>query len=190
MGRLFIGFALPEKLQRRLGEECDRLRLSGTRVKWVQPELMHLTLRFIGEVADRDLPEVHEVVSDESAGTGVLKLVARGLGTFPPGESPRVVWCGVVGETDDETEALAGLQKRLDRRLVEMGFRRARGRFRPHVTLGRIRDPRNAGDLLERMGPGVRREFGHFQVPEITLFESRLRPTGPEYVALEQAPLA
>lgn len=189
MARLFIAFRLPGRLGRRLAEECDRLRLSGAHVKWVKPELMHLTLRFLGEVADRDLLEVHQVLREEAAGTGVLKVVAKGLGTFPPSGPPRVVWCGVTGETEEESEALLDLQRRLDRRLTEMGFRRARGRFRPHVTLGRLRNPAHWEDLVERIGPARRREFGHFQVPEIVLFESRMHPTGPEYVALEEAPL-
>ena len=172
MARLFLALTLPEKLQRRLGEEADRLRLSGAHVRWVSPDLYHVTLRFLGEVSDSELPDLDDVLDQAVPGVGSLKLVAKGLGATPSLDRPRVITCGIVGRDEAEQEELLELNQRIEKGLVELGYRREKRRFRPHLTLGRVRGDENLDSLTERIGPTVRREFGHFECHEVTLFES------------------
>ena len=189
MPRVFMAISLPEVLRQRLGEETDRLRLTGARVIWVDPRLYHVTLRFLGEVADPDLPELCSILDEEASGTGALQLVARGLGALPSIERPRVLTCGLAGRDPDETEALQDLRRRLNRRCRDEGFRPERGRFDPHITLGRLRGPEHTDRLAERIGPAVRREFGHFRVAEVALLESSEDRHGRIYVPLHVAAL-
>lgn len=185
--RVFFALPVPERVARRLGEEADRLRLAGARVRWVPPANYHVSLRFVGEVPETALPELGHLLEEEGAGTGALRLVARGLGWFPQGSRrPRVLWCGVTGESAEETDMLGVLHGRLDRRLKDLGYRPEKGRFHPHVTLGRVRGPERVRELTERMGPGARREFGRFTAREAVLFESTRGERGPVYAPLQR----
>ena len=193
MARLFLALPLPPKLRHRLHEETDRLRLAGAEVAWVKEENYHVTVRFLGEVADADLLHLDPVFRDAAAQVPPLKLVAKGLGWFPERgheDTPRVVWCGIAGEEDAHFDALQQLQRTVEAAIRPFGFRREKGPYRPHITLGRVRSPHNAPELVSRMGPGQRREFGHFVCREIALIESRLTKVGPEYTALQGFPLA
>jgi 2'-5' RNA ligase len=190
MLRLFIAIPLPTRVQRRLAEESDRLRLAGAPVRWVGPENLHITLRFLGEVAEAELLGLIDILKDVVPGVGGLELVARGLGAYPSLSRPRVVWCGVTGRDEEELEELQDLYRRLDRELGKAGFRRDRRSFAPHVTLGRVRGTRNLDGLIERLGPSLRREFAHFSVKEIVLFESHQGRQGSVYTPVQTVSLA
>lgn len=186
MARLFLALTLPERLQDRLGEEIDRLRLSGAAVAWVAPRKLHLTLRFLGEMDPGRLLTLDPLIREACAGTGALRLLARGLGAFPDASRPRVVWCGVEGEDPDVAERLQDLHRRIERAARSEGFRPEKGGFEPHVTLGRVKSPLNVSSLLERMGPAVRREFGRFEATKLVLLESHLRASGSSYEEVQE----
>jgi RNA 2',3'-cyclic 3'-phosphodiesterase len=172
MPRTFFGFMTPPKVSTRLAEECGKLAVSDARVRWTPPELMHVTLRFLGETRDDVVPEAAAVLTEAAAEIGPMRLVARGLGSFPKDEPPRVVYVGVVGESPEDEARLRLLRKRLDDGAKSLGLRPEKGSFTPHVTLGRLRADDGADDLLRRLGPGVRREFAHFRIDAASLFES------------------
>lgn len=190
MPRTFLALPLPERVRKRLSEESDRLRLSGAHVTWVRPTNYHVTVRFLGDVEFDDLQVIDPVVRNAADGVGKLRLVVKGLGAFPEEGEPRVVWCGLDAAESVDLELLHDLKKDLDDELSAHGYRREKAAYRPHVTLGRVRSPRNIESLRERLGPAVRREFGHFTASEIVLYESTRSRDGMLYTPLQRFPLA
>jgi 2'-5' RNA ligase len=191
MARAFVAFSVPPRLRTRLAEEADRLRLLGTPVAWVNPINYHATLRFLGEVRDEDLLTLHPLLEEVISATQAMRLVAKGLRVVPETGTARTVWCGVAGEDEEGDELLQDLHRRLNTGLASAGYRREKGPFLPHVTLGRIRDADAAQvELLrEKVGPAVRREFGHFRLDDVVLFESRRMREGMVYTPLHTFPL-
>lgn len=190
MARAFVALALPAKLRQRLSEEADRLRLAGAAVSWVRPENYHITIRFLGELADEDLLVLDPRLRGAAAASAPLPLTARGLGTFPePGsDPPRVIWCGVT-EEDAAHGDLQALRDGVQEALRGQGCRTEKGLFRPHIALGRVRSPLNAAPLMERMGPAVRRAFGTFVARDLILYESVRTKQGMAYEPLQRFPL-
>lgn len=134
---------------------------------------MHVTLRFLGETRDDVLVDASGLLRDAAKGVRALKLVVKGLGTLPDDGPPRVVTVGVCGMDDAHEASLHGLRTRLNDGARAYGFRPEKGVFRPHVTLARLHGGTDGVELLlKKMGPGVRREFAHFRVEEVALFES------------------
>lgn len=185
MARTFFALTLPGKLRARLVEEQERLSAGGARVSWVPLENFHITLRFVGEVLDRDLVDVVRAGTKAFAGTKAMNLVAVGLSGSPSIEELRVVQCGVRGLTPDDEARLRELRARLDEHLEPCGWRPERGLFVPHVTLGRVRKGKETLGLAAKMGPAVRREFGHFAAREAGLFQSFEHPDGVSYTPLQ-----
>ena len=157
--------------------------LRGLKVTWVPPVNMHQTIRFLGGI-DRELVEVVarklEAVAERVA---PFEVTARGLGCFPSPQSPRVLWVGLL----DASSGLLQLYEELSRELEDVGFERERRPFHPHVTLGRVRHGRS--DLGPLVQAHADRVFGTSPISELVLYESRLRRTGAEYVALARKPL-
>jgi 2'-5' RNA ligase len=185
--RTFIALELPAEVREFLGRCQERLRRSGGDVKWVRPDLIHLTLLFLGEVPTAMLPDLEAAVRGAvaAASRGPIALRAAGVGRFPPRGMPRTVWAG-VGEAGT---LLADLQKAVAE-ATEVYAEKAEDRgFSPHLTLGRVRggrDLRTLASAIEAMtteaGPG-------FEAHEIVIFKSVLAAEGPTYTALARIPL-
>jgi 2'-5' RNA ligase len=187
--RLFFALPIPEKLARRLAKEVIRVERLAAAARWVPPEAYHVTLRFLGQVETEAVLELHDLALVIAGRFRPLELVARGLGGFPNPKLPRVVTCGVQGRDEEEERELQALREALDEGLSARGWHREKEPFRPHVTLGRIPDPAEAAAVGERLGPGARREFGHFRAPELVLFESRGGPARTRYWPLARVRL-
>ena len=167
-----------------------RMRLSGVRigvaadargVRWVEPENLHLTLAFLGEVEESSLPLIEDAVyAATEAESDPLRLSAQGLGGFPDDRSARVLWAGV----DGDVPRLIALRKRLVGELRNAGFEVDARRFRPHITLARFRSAQPLPSRLARL-----QEFGEWQVDELQIVESHLRPSGARYVVRADVPL-
>ncbi|MFQ5826406.1 MAG: RNA 2',3'-cyclic phosphodiesterase [Dehalococcoidia bacterium] len=182
--RCFIAIELPPEVKSSLAQLQDRLRQGGfSGVRWVDPEGIHLTLKFLGPVAAHRLPQIKECLAQAAQGIGPFSLELAGTGVFPNPSRPRVAWVGLSGEV----EKLAQLQKDIDLELVPLGFpREARG-FTPHLTLARLR---------EGTAPQERQRFGRqvvstsFEAPvpvpveQISLIRSQLTPGGAIYTHL------
>lgn len=185
MARTFFALTLPGKLRARLIEEEERLSAGGARVAWVPLENFHVTLKFVGEVLDRDLEGVMRAGATAFAGAKAMHLVAVGLAGTPSMEELRVVQCGVRGVGAADESQLHALRGRLEAALEPFGWRPERGSWSPHITLGRVRKGKDPLGLAEKMGPAVRREFGHFSAREAGLFQSFEHPDGVTYTPLQ-----
>jgi 2'-5' RNA ligase len=184
--RLFLAIELTDAAREAIAAEQERiavrLRSSSGRPRFVKPEHMHLTLVFLGEVADERVPAIVEAGATPIAQSSFV-VGFGGIGTFPPRGAPRVLWLGVV---EGEREVIA-LQAAVAARLVSLGVPPEARPFHPHLTLARWRDGQGADRPPAEAG--TPKTIARVEVRTVTLFQSRLSSNGPTYTALAQAPL-
>jgi RNA 2',3'-cyclic 3'-phosphodiesterase len=187
MIRTFVAVEASEAVRRRAEELIDALRVAGADVKWVERQNMHLTLKFLGDVPSRDIPEVCRAVQSAVAAAQPLELHLRGAGAFPSAGRPRTVWLGAA----EGEEELAAVQHQVDLALRKLGHPKEDRRFEPHLTLGRVR---GGGSTIAELGRLLKQhaafDAGHFQIAEAIVFSSRLTAKGPIYAALCRAELS
>ena len=174
--RLFVAVNLPGPLKGRIAGLQRELALTGADVKWVEEENLHLTVKFLGEVAPERLAALEGALARAVPACRAFRLELSGLGTFPPRGVPRVLWVGVGGEV----EAFRDLHRAVERSLAALGYPEEDREFRPHLTLGRVRSPRGVDALRHRMA-ALDGAYGDLAVGEVALMESRLTPRGPVY---------
>ncbi len=181
--RTFIAIALPEEVRRGLGRVQGELKRSHPPVRWVSPEKVHITLKFLGEIPAEEVETVCQVAARVAASSAPFELEAARAGVFPNLRRPRVVWVGVQGDLP----TLHALQARLERELAQVGFPEEARPFSPHLTLGRVQDrasPAEARSLGHAVAELEVPPLGRWWVEEIVVMRSDLRPEGPLYTPL------
>ena len=179
--RAFIAIDLPESVKSFLSEAQEALKLYGFRVKWVRPQNIHLTLKFLGDTATADMNKIAEAMRLAARDCPGISLAARGIGVFPNVRRPRVIWAGL----DGQLEILANLQQTLDAHLADAGFARDSRPFKSHLTLGRVKG-KIAPDRIKTAVDKLKEfESEPFGISEIILFKSELRPTGAIYTRVQ-----
>lgn len=182
--RAFLAIDIPEDIRRRIVDLLQALQPTTNIVRWTRPEGLHITLKFLGELA----PEQIEAVKTQLASIRLpapLPLQVRGAGYFPNERSPRVIWLGIAAGPE-----LAELAGRVEENLAAVGIPREDRPLSSHLTLGRLRTPDRipaVKELLRRREP---LEFGSFTAEEFYLFESQLSPGGSTYRKIARFPLA
>jgi 2'-5' RNA ligase len=183
--RAFVAIELESSIKDGISAVLAGLRRLDCAVRWVRPEGIHLTLKFLGEISPDRALRVRSEMDRVAARHSGMSLEVAGTGTFPPkSRSPRVIWIGVT-----QNSALARLQADLDKRLEKLGFEREKRRFHPHLTVGRIKAPRGLEPLMEALSRHAETSFGRMTVSHLTLFESTLKPTGAEYSRIHASEL-
>ncbi|HUV53432.1 MAG TPA: RNA 2',3'-cyclic phosphodiesterase [Dehalococcoidia bacterium] len=182
--RAFIAIELPRPVRAALARLQDGLRASRTTsVKWVDPAGIHLTIKFLGNIDAGEIPELSKVLRDAVKGTAPFHLKLENTGAFPNIRAPRVVWVGVGGET----EQLLTLHKKVEQALIPRGFAPENRAFSPHLTLGRVREGAQPGEL-RRLGDGIAalntEEELVFSVDSLNLMRSQLTREGAIYSCL------
>jgi len=178
--RTFVAIELPEEVRAYLADCQERLRRAGGDVKWVRPDLIHLTLVFLGEVPTEALADLEKSVRDAASGPVAMALRAGGAGRFPPRGLPRVIWIGI----EEPSGKLLALQKALADATAAFAEKAEDRAYQAHLTLGRVRGPKGARDL-EGILDSMRGQTGPtFEAREVTIFKSALGPQGPTYTAL------
>jgi 2'-5' RNA ligase len=180
--RCFIAIEIPSEIRSALIELQNDLRSAGADVAWTNPDNIHLTLKFLGEIDKKLISEVEQVCLKTIADVPPFKLKISGTGVFPNARHPRVLWVGLGGEI----ERLEQLQEQLDERLAGIGFDNEEKDFQPHLTLGRIRSNKNLRELLARSDSYTLPALS-FVVQEIVLMKSDLLPSGACYSELAKA---
>ncbi len=183
MIRTFIAVKISDSSRKSLSELIERLRESRADVKWVTPENVHLTLKFLGDVDERKVDEISGKVSDACKGTRPFEMSLKGLGAFPNARRPSVIWVGV----DDGREDLADLNGKIERELEAIGFEREKRKFSPHLTIGRLRRDGRQGDLKDRLSADF--NGGDSTVDRVIVMKSMLTPKGPIYEELRETVL-
>ncbi|MBA7627247.1 RNA 2',3'-cyclic phosphodiesterase [subsurface metagenome] len=187
--RSFIAIELPDELKSELVQLEARLKSGGQfRVKWVDPNGIHLTLKFLGDIAADRVEEIVGAMEEAARGISTFQLKVKGLGVFPNPKRAQVAWVGLSGEVDK----LAQLQKSVESKLVPLGFAPESRRFTPHLTLARLRN---------QVSPDERQRFGQLitgtafeadcaiEVAAISLIRSQLTREGAIYTRINSARL-
>ena len=185
--RLFVALEIPAAVRDNLAALIAELRELSARVadkrpRWVRPENLHVTLKFIGEVSPAKLEGIQGALSAIRSEAPV-EITFRGLGFFPNEQHPRVLWAGL-----DSSANLPTLAGNIDVALETRGVERERRAFTPHLTLSRIEPPGLHEKLRATIQKNGEREFGSFQTREFHLIESKLKPSGAEYTTLASYP--
>jgi len=183
--RTFIAVPVDDAIRSRLAQAQDRLRAAPCTVKWVRPEQMHVTVKFLGEIEPEAVSAVAEAMAAAARGMAPFDMAITGLGAFPGRGAPRVVWAGA-----DDDGSLAAFHDRLEEHLEPLGVERETRAFSAHLTIGRARDRRGAGPLRRPIDAEARTPFGSQRVAEVVLFRSVLSPAGPAYTRLHTQALA
>jgi len=188
--RTFIAIELPEPLKASLRELQDRLSAQPPRgaVRWVQPQGIHLTLKFLGQTPAHRIEGIIEALRSACLPVPSFAYTVGGLGCFPNPVRPRVIWVGV----QEPTGVLSRLQGAIEDACAGLGFEREGRAFHPHLTLGRLRDGvstrdcRTIGEIVQRTEVA---SLGTAAARGISLIRSDLRPSGAVYTTLEEIEL-
>jgi 2'-5' RNA ligase len=183
--RTFIAVELAKPIRDRVIALQEKLAGTGTEVKWVEPENLHVTLLFLGEVEDREVPDVCRLTADCVRKHAPFTMTVEAVGCFPNPRRPRILWVG-VGQGADE---LCAIHDELEASFDSMGVRREERRFTPHITLGRVKSDRPLDDLSAVLTKQAAWKAGESPVREIHVMSSRLGSHGPKYTVLSRAPL-
>ena len=183
--RTFVAFPLDPRLHPIVSRVQDSLRRADAPVRWVAPTNLHLTLKFLGEVTEEAAALFAEQFRSNVSSYGFLRLEWEGVGRFPSGGTPRVVWIGCRGDLSK----LEGVARAADRGAEQIGVPPERRRFSPHLTIGRVKSPRNKSALLQVLENQAQVPIGLQVVKEIFLYQSTLTPDGPIYDVVESFPL-
>ena len=184
MIRSFIAVELPDMIREEIAKVQSVLKRAGGDVRWVRPESVHLTLKFLGDVEEDAVEPLIEAAARAVAPHPVLDLSLKGIGVFPDRRKLRVVWLGL----DGDIESLKLLQKDVEKAAAEFGFDPEKRPFRPHLTLGRVKSGRNRVDLLDQIDT-IQPRIIEFTVRDLVYFKSVLKPSGAEYTVLGRLPL-
>ncbi|AWR97676.1 RNA 2',3'-cyclic phosphodiesterase [Acidianus sulfidivorans JP7] len=172
--RLFIAVQIPQL--HKIFNVINEINLTGADIKLVEPENIHITLVFLGEVNDDKLDLVKD--SMLSLKFNQFKVTLKGMGTFPSISRPRVVWIGISSGFEELRNIRSTLIKELGNRKIRPADDKD---FVPHITLGRVRGPSNIANLIDFVNRYRDEEFGEFVVNKVILFKSTLTPKGPIY---------
>ena len=181
--RTFIAVDLPDAIRHDIRTFQEPLKNTGAHVKWVRPESMHLTLKFLGDVPEDQTDAILLAMQGAVRKNGPFSIALSGTGGFPNLRNPRVLWIG-IGHGAQE---LTGLSIRINEALNPLGFETDKRPYKAHLTLGRVRSQRNIRQVTERMDDAF--ESDSCTVNEIILFKSDLNPTGAVYTVLGRAKL-
>ena len=185
MIRSFLAIELPKPILRKIEEVQGDLKSTHADVRWVNPEKIHLTLKFFGNIEELRIDPIFKSIEEPARNTLPFSIKVSGVGAFPHLKNPRVIWMGLV----DGREVLILFQKQIETQLEKIGFQPEDRPFQPHLTLGRMKSSRGKEELAGRMEKHKEEEFGDFQVERVILFRSDLRPTGPIYTPLREIKL-
>jgi RNA 2',3'-cyclic 3'-phosphodiesterase len=183
--RAFLAVNFSVATTRAMGELAEAVRRETPpelRIAWVPAPNLHVTLKFLGWTTEDSLVAIHDRVAREVSDFGPFELRARGLGAFPTPGSPRVVWIGL----EDPSGLLSRLAAGCEQWMSDLGFTKEERPFRPHVTIGRVKEGK--ASLTDLIAKYAERDLGTSQIREVVLYQSKLRAQGAEYLARGRIP--
>jgi len=183
--RAFAAIEVPDNLRQTLWEGTAQTRAIYPQGKWVSPGNLHLTVKFLGDIDQDQVPSIGACLDDVCRRHHPFTIVLGGVGTFPGGIRARVIWAGITSG-GEETEHLAG---DADQSLARLGFKPEDRPFRAHLTVARAGQVGVSDEVINALDRLRTMEWGRFAVERVVLMQSILRPQGPLYRALSHHPL-
>ncbi|MCX5710748.1 MAG: RNA 2',3'-cyclic phosphodiesterase [Candidatus Omnitrophica bacterium] len=183
--RAFIAIELPQETKDALARLQGQLEKTGADVKWVEPQNIHLTLKFLGEINDEQLKMINLIIDEVAKENPPYKININELGAFPKIENLRVIWVG-IDTGDKETKKIA---QALEEKIQKLGIPKEDRAFSSHITIGRTRSALNRDILVEELKKrqeNFNPDHEEFTARKITLFKSTLSSAGPTYEPLKE----
>ncbi len=177
--RCFIAIRMSEAVILCVQELLLTLKTAGADVRWVGNESIHLTIKFLGELNEKQIEEVKRVIQEVVLSHSPFTFKVTGVGGFPTLQNPKVLWAGVTSSKE-----LISLHKDIETALSGKGLEREIKDFTPHLTLGRIRSSSSLDQALSVLEKAGNRVFGKVEVSELVLMESHLLPSGAKHTNL------
>jgi len=154
----------------------------GADVKLVEPENIHITLKFLGDVEQHTIDPIDQIMNDAVHDMNPFTFTLKRTGVFPNQQYMKIIWIGIENE-----QPIITLAKILDEQLCTLGFTKEKREFSPHLTIGRVRTAKNKEQLLQTIQTYSDTLFGEFFVDSITLKKSDLTIKGPIYTTIKKA---
>jgi len=182
--RTFLACQISRQTRNGIARAARSLSRFNDAVRWVRTEQLHLTIKFLGDVRDADVPALCDALTAATHNTAPFDLTLTRLGCFPPKGPVRVIWAG----HNDTPETLVRLVHSVETQLEPLGFARERRPFTTHITLGRVKTD-TTGDRLRSVVGKTSLQPTKDSIDMLTLFESHLSPKGPTHIPLATFPL-
>lgn len=184
--RLFVALDITEEARRAIAASMEKHACELVGARWVRPENLHITLKFIGDYGEEMLPRLSNEIRETAGLCKAFRAALGGCGGFPSRRKSRVLW---VGMEEGQAEA-AAIAAKLNSRLEKVGIERESRPFKGHLTLARLRKPTDCSHVIDEMEKELQplTEMP-FEVREMTLYRSILGPGGPRYLPLEKVAL-
>jgi 2'-5' RNA ligase len=183
--RTFIAIKLDGSLHNTLNEVIEKFAASKASVKWVAPQNVHITLKFLGNVEEERLPAIFSACEKAAEGFSPIDLEVRAVGCFPTSARPRVVWLGL----EKGKETVRELQHSVERELELIGFPKEERGFRAHLTIGRVKGKQGINRLCRLLEEERNIFIGSMRSTTISVMKSQTLPSGPVYTELKAVAL-
>jgi len=180
--RLFVALDLPEPVRHAITELIAKIQPKSRTARWIRPENLHITLKFIGHVGNEKLSPIQTALSSIRAAQPI-ELHFRGMGFFPNEHRPRAFWCGIAA-----SPILAELAANIDRALVPLGVEAETRPFAPHLTVARFKSDEGIREVVHAANDMKSTDFGAAFETNFHLYESLLKSTGAQYNRLASFP--
>ena len=183
--RSFIAIPMDPEVCRATVRLIDRIREPGDGIKWVPTDNLHLTLKFLGDVHNTEVPRVCEIIRAVCADFEPFELRFAGTGGLPALSRARVIYAGV----DDASGSLTRMVMDLEKQLADLGFKPEPRDYKPHLTLGRAKSRRASEEVVRRIEDEMDVELGNMSVTEVQMIASFLDKHGPTYQVMDTVEL-
>jgi 2'-5' RNA ligase len=177
--RTFICFEIPVPVKEQIVKLQNELKSLGRGVRWVNPDGIHLTLKFLGDVPEKEIDKIAEAVKSSVKRFSPITIKIVNAGAFPDFKRPRVIWIGV----EEPTGQLGEIHKVIEQELEKLGYERENRKFSPHLTLGRVKSNDGIEKISNKLS-NMEINFGEFTAVEIIIMKSELKPSGAVYTSL------
>jgi 2'-5' RNA ligase len=159
----------------------NEIKNTGANVKLVEPENVHITLKFLGETDEALIEKIEEIMKSSVKDIDPFNIKFIGSGVFPNQNYIRVIWIGI-----ENIEKLSKIAKKIDEQTSNLGFEKEKRGFSAHLTIARVKSAKNKDKLLQIIDKYKNIEFGIFNISQIKLKKSELTPKGPIYTTLKE----
>jgi 2'-5' RNA ligase len=179
--RTFVAVTASQRVNNNVGRVIERLAACLVDYNWVLTENLHITLNYVGDVVDVEVPELCKLIQQSAQNFAPFEMSLQGVGGFPNINQPRTLWMGV----DEGADCLRAINKNVEEVLSQWGVNKDRNEFVPHMTLGRLRRGGRWNDqLLEKIHRLRNHDGGFCTVDRIIVYSSYLDRSGPTYTAM------
>ncbi len=182
--RSFIAIELDKTVKSALADLQKKLKKNMAGIKWVNPENIHLTLKFLGDIKEESTEQITTTMEKISSHYNSFNVEIKGLGLFPNMRSPRVLWAGI-----NNTDILEPFQNEIDHGMEPIGFKRESRKFSPHLTLGRFKVLSGKKEIQQAVQHHENDSFGVVHVRSLLLMKSELHPEGAKHTKIREISL-